>query len=1231
MADCTHKIDPLKLVREGTSQEQRAPYALDPARAPVDTREPAQHLVFAQAYTKFLNYYDSENSLVGNWQPFFTQGVTAQLAIAAVQDVDFYRQELQHHSAFLQERANRHKVVELRDRLDYLFSACATLALRFDALAKALPPEIGLKNTLQNLIQRQLAPALIRMIGYHKRGDLIRDGQDPLNTTIEEKALPPTLQIFGAEAVRFSALATAQLSQDWHNTEAWATFYTTIPAQTSENELVYGPLSGTTVFERANHIATHNLFTSIFDQFLKVYARTVSEAQRALQETFTSWDRHEPHYALFLAFLRLFEYARAELNTLTQRHLDFYYRHVLQLKEKAATPSNAHLLIELAKHVASHELKTGNLFRAGKDDRGRDAFFSNGRELVANHAKVAALKTVYRHGVEEVVIDEKATSIHQGRLFAAPVSNSEDGQGEPLVSADQSWHPFFHKVYQDEKLIEIKMPQAETGFAIASHYLLLAEGTRTITVDVTVAEAISEFATDTNTTVTCLLTSEKGWLEKHAPLVRTTSGNLQLVIPISGNDPAVVPYTDKTHGKPYGYTFATHLPMLLVKLQHQNESTYLYAALQDVVIQKITLKVDVQGLKTLAVSNDFGPLDLSKPFQPFGTAPITGSALIIGAKEAVQKALSEASITVTWLAPPTPYKTSPRVTIDYLQAGKWVPSQIAATGISSSSYPLSQNLDVLAVDEPDFTANEFYSTASRHGFVRLALDKDFGQNAYQNDLIRHLRKDKDDKGVELPRPEPLPTGPSISVLGINYKATQEIILHSATDKSVFQANGAHFFHLAPFGHAEQHPSLNAAQKVYLLPQFTGQKDSKSEAELYIGITGLKPAQSLALLFHVADGTAHPLSLKPDSHLQWSFLRNNEWISFAPSEVDDQTQGLLSSGIITLAIPRDASDTNTLLPQGMHWLRAIVLTHSEAVCRLVLVAAQGLKTTFVNKGNDPAFPANVLPADTINKLAEPHAAIKKISQPFPTFGGRGAEGPSAFYTRVSERLRHKDRAMTLWDYERVILEAFPQIYKVKCVNHTRYEPDESGTGIYQELAPGHVTIITIPNLQVQKSRDPLQPFTSLGLLQEIADFLSRRSSCFTKLHVRNPQFERVRVQCRVRLQVGADETFYEKKLQSDITRFLSPWAFAGGGSPSFGGKIYKSALINFVEEQPYVDYVTDFKLFHDIPNSPGTSDKNEIEGSRAVSLLVSAPASQHHIHVLKPGTQDIPAEHCQCEP
>jgi hypothetical protein len=239
---------------------------------------------------------------------------------------------------------------------------------------------------------------------------------------------------------------------------------------------------------------------------------------------------------------------------------------------------------------------------------------------------------------------------------------------------------------------------------------------------------------------------------------------------------------------------------------------------------------------------------------------------------------------------------------------------------------------------------------------------------------------------------------------------------------------------------------------------------------------------------------------------------------------------------------------------------------------------------------------------------------------------------AFYTRVSERLRHKDRAIALWDYERLILEAFPQIYKARCLNHTQYEPSDGGAGIYRELAAGHVTVVTVPNQQFRNLRDPLRPYTSLALLSEVEKFLGQRVSCFVKLHVRNPLFEEVFTDFRVRFFDGFDEAFYTKQLKEEITHFLSPWAFSGSGSPTFGGKVYKSVLVNFVEERPYVDYVTDFKLKHRFLDGNGveqaSGDLSEVTGSRAISILVSAPASHHLIAVIHAGEEVVTSDDCE---
>jgi hypothetical protein len=1218
--DCTHNTDPLKLVREGSSQAQRQATALDPTYAPVDQRSPAHNMIFARAYSAFLSYFNTSNKNVGDWQPFFGGDVSVQLAMAAVQDVDGYRASIKACFDYLNNRDNESDEAELKNRLGQLFGSAATLVAQLEQLKEGLPSELPLKAQLKNLIGKQLAPAFKMLLLYHRDGLLVT--APPPSGPYHHEVAPP-FEILGA-AFTLEQVKQKPLSGDWiadDDAADWKQYLkhlgdTSVYPPTA----IYG--SAATLFKRVNHIATHNLFTSVFERFLKVYARTVGQAGAALESSLTSRNTHEPHYALFLAFVRLFEHVREESNTLTERHLDFYYRQVLRLKETGAQPGRVHLLAELSKPVPVHLIEAGTLVKAGKDDLGKDAYFAVLRDTVLNQARVAALQTIYRHDAE--VVRGDVHSKNGGRLFASPIANSGDGVGAPLDDSDQSWHPFHNKRYRDGGLAAIRMPHATVGFALASHYLLLAEGERSITLDFTLANSGSVVDLAGGDAF-CLLSTAKGWLEK--PLLKwgIAGGVLHLELRLEGADPAITPYQEKVHGQ----RFATDLPVLQILLRHRASEQYPYGQLQDLLLRECSLKVTVEGLKTLKVSNDFGPVDTSRPFQPFGASPVTDSALVIGSKEMFQKNLSSATVHVKWLTLPKASDGNSTVSVDFLKAGQWNTTNIDAIDISNPDYKLTSNLEMPVLDEPDLSEPEFHSTGSRQGFMRMRLSGIYTMADFQRELMEYMSKLK----VAPDQPSPLPPAvPVMCALSMSYSARQTLALDSASEAAFTQRKGR-FFHVAPFGEAEQHPLLNTARKVYLLPQLefrSADAGTTSAAEFYIGVTGLQPPQNLTLLMEVAPGTADPLAMKPEPHVMWSYLRANEWVGLADTEVNDQTQGLLASGIVTLSVPRDATSTNTLLAPGMHWIRMAVASRVDSACRLLMVATQALEARFVDRDNDPAFPARGLPAGSITRLARPDAAIKQLTQPFSTFGGRGAQAPGDFHTRVSERLRHKDRPITLWDSEHLILDAFPQIYKAKCLNHTQYEPDESGAGIYRELAPGHVTIVALPNQQLQNQRDPLRPYTSLDLLQQIEVFLRQRYPCFVKLHVRNPQFEEVRLAFKVRLHDGYDESFHITKLQEEITRFLSPWAFAGGGSPSFGGKVYKSVLINFVEQRPYVDYVSDFQLFQDIGGVQGRSDLNEVVGSLAVSMLVSAPANKHAVEVMPPQVSAGHADHCPCE-
>ena len=68
--------------------------------------------------------------------------------------------------------------------------------------------------------------------------------------------------------------------------------------------------------------------------------------------------------------------------------------------------------------------------------------------------------------------------------------------------------------------------------------------------------------------------------------------------------------------------------------------------------------------------------------------------------------------------------------------------------------------------------------------------------------------------------------------------------------------------------------------------------------------------------------------------------------------------------------------------------------------------------------------------------------------------------------------------------------------------------------------------------------------------------------------------------------------YAPALVQELIEYLSPWAFESGKDITFGGRIYKSVLLQFVEKRPYVDYVTSFKMYTYTTTPVGAPDVAE---------------------------------------
>lgn len=402
-----------------------------------------------------------------------------------------------------------------------------------------------------------------------------------------------------------------------------------------------------------------------------------------------------------------------------------------------------------------------------------------------------------------------------------------------------------------------------------------------------------------------------------------------------------------------------------------------------------------------------------------------------------------------------------------------------------------------------------------------------------------------------------PYTPTIKELSIDYTAIAEM-------------DDIDFVHLYPYQNTSKVEDIT--QTPCLLPTF------RDEGTLFIGLNKLQPGGSLNLLFQLAEATADTEQDRAD--VRWYYLTGNHWLPLRKGfeVIADNTDGLTVSGIVQIIVPDDISDRhNTILPEGLFWIRVSAAENVRAVSETIGIHTQAARATaLLPKTADKKRLAQALPAGSIAKLDAADFSIKKVEQPYASFGGKTPEADGHLYTRVSEHLRHKGRGQMLFDYEHLVMEAFPQIYKVKCISHTM------GLSAHTyvrdlEIAPGFVVIAVIPDLTKLIPGNMMEPRAPVSLLEQIADYLRQRVSPFARLKVLNPRFEKVDVNISVRLRRGKPKDYYAKQLKTDLLQFLAPWYLGDSEKIAFGQNLLFSDVVKFTESLDYVDFIAELEL------------------------------------------------------
>jgi hypothetical protein len=812
-------------------------------------------------------------------------------------------------------------------------------------------------------------------------------------------------------------------------------------------------------------------------------------------------------------------------------------------------------------------------------------------------------------------------------------------------------------------------PEARLGWIISSPLLALSQGFRTVTLTLT----FQSFKISTKNIAILLankmfklqMSSAKDWIEAVKTTVSIEPGveagqdiqektSITWMLEFDQSIPPITPLLTENIfiDSQYPLLRLLLLPRWEITNGDGSKGRYItdYPLFQSFLLEHVLLNVDVKGMTDFHVQNDDTVLTSTKPFEPFGSYPTVGSRLYFGHSELVNKPLSRIDLNLQWMGVANDLKThyagytNPPVTTTVGNVTTTPTAMISANTIFKATLNLSdQNQEVrltadtgkelfkafnaanktdattlntisiapVAAQKPDLTVSTDDELKSWQRYFYLELKTpDFQHSAYPTIAaaksigLAAAIANKEAINATNYQINP-PYTPKLKSFSINYVAEQEIIIAD------YKTGGAErIYHQHPFGYAEIEATKSTDGTGYcnFLPCYD------NEGELYIGLNHVKPPQQLSMLMQMAEGSANPnLDL---ATVEWSYLSGNRWINLHNSKPEqghimaDATHGLIDSGIIKLQLVPVLP--NTLLPPQLYWLRAAVIKNCDSVCDTVDSHTQAVVATFVNQDNSPDHLSQPLPVDTISKTLEPLSDITAIQQPYTSFGGKSLEQDAMFNVRVSERLRHKQRALTAWDYERLILENFPQIYKTKCLLPQTLPKHPSDLG--------KVDIIVIPDIRGRIPFNPFEPKAPAGLLAEIRDFLSNHIPPSANISVKNAHYVPVRVRVAVRFMPDRDPEFYKRQLNEDLNRFLAPWAYDANADIVIGGSIYANAIINFLDRLDYVDYLAQFKLFSSEDGSifkpvpePSDADGYRVQAGRPDNVLVAA--REHQIDLI----------------
>lgn len=867
----------------------------------------------------------------------------------------------------------------------------------------------------------------------------------------------------------------------------------------------------------------------------------------ATGESFVSDGNLEPAQAVLLSFLENLRQTTALFNERWKTYPHWYLQEVLQVRPLPMAGDNVWVSFE-NNDDEPLTIPQGTRFKIDREDN--VTYYYRSAETVHVH------NTIVR------------------KVFLLTIARTKSAS--PDVPVRSSLHISAFK--KEEHLLtgEIKhMPDA--GVRISSPMLLLREGIRSV--QVTFYAARDTLAGKNRGTVksslflanifNLFISTTEGWspIENYSASEVEDGNGLLVEFELPDSFPPTVP------GDPEIHAFSSSYPAIDFRLNF-NLLDYNDAFIHDFLLGKIRLNTKVRNISNVLVYNELGKIDNSKPFAPFGINTEKGAWFTIGNYEMNIKKTKTVDVNFYWeQLPKHPLGMSGHyaeyqkgitnhsfiVSTRYLSDFQWQPTRgvhrfplFASAnqlggGDSLVNAPLARRSSINAVDvekmpvisQPE-EAYE-YSLQAREGFLNFTLiqpDIGFGEQVYRRifteQMMRNARK-KQKYPTILP-----PVQPVVERITLDYEAEETIDL-----RAYDAANESTVIPIVPLGftYLDTH---RAKAPIKLVPPW-------EERSLLIAMENVKAGALIDLFFEFypeehGDVWRNALYDQRNRIKDIAFYIGNPhyWLKMPFDFIQkDETIALMINGRVRIRLP-DRLEQALFDNQGLLWVRisyeevsAISFPKLKAVypnaAKLEMALENDPEEKIVLNRND----GTLMPEGTIPGLS----GIRRIT---PFFGGSQEETKEAMLLRISEYTTHKGRAVTPRDYERLVLQGFPDVAKVKCIVNRDARQKRN-----------IVSIVVIPK-NTGADRNWFRPLASPNLLFDIERHLQGLASAYvSKVNVINPVYEEVMIRCAMTKKRYLS-TKRKALLIHLVNSFIAPWQQLNG-LPVFGHSIDLKAI------------------------------------------------------------------------